>query len=106
MEPLSTTMVCSAERKTLGKTQGSERASSLTLNTEVNPEPEDSSAQFQRTAYSECPSLFVNPAWLRASITRFPQNLGTVSNREGLHPSRLQTVRRSTQRHPRSYSTP
>src|ERR671911_1787554 len=51
-------MVCSTERSTPGSAQGSERASSLTLKTAVNPESEESSAQFQRNAYSGIPSLF------------------------------------------------
>jgi hypothetical protein len=33
----------------------------LTLKTAVNPESEESSTQFQRTAYSRSPSLFFHP---------------------------------------------
>src|SRR5215218_1079810 len=91
-------MVCSTERSTPGSTQGSDGASSLTLKTAVKPESEESSTQFQRTAYSGSPSLFFHLARLRASITYLPQNLGIVSDREGPYPLRLQIARRSIQR--------
>src|SRR5687767_13834832 len=99
-------MVCSTQRSTPGSTQGSERASSLTLKTAVNPESEESSTQFQRTAYSGIPSLFFHLTRFRASITHLPQNLGIVSDREGLHTLRLQIVGCSIQGHPRRHSTP
>src|SRR5687767_2994962 len=90
-------MACSTQRSTPGSEKGRERASSLTLKTAVNPESEESSTQFQRTAYSGIPSLFFHLTRFRASITHLPQNLGIVSDREGPFPARLQTVRRSTQ---------
>src|SRR5215210_8044681 len=99
-------MVCSTERSTPGSAQGSERASFLTLKTAVNPESEESSTQFQRTAYSVSPSLFFHLARLRASITHIPQNLGIVSDREGPYTLRLQILRRSIQWHPRRHFTP
>ena len=77
------------QRSTPGSEKGRERASSLTLKTAVNPESEESSTQFQRTAYSGSPSLFFHLARLRASITHLPQNLGIVSDREGPYPLRL-----------------
>src|SRR5215218_6562880 len=95
-------MVCSTQRST----QGSKRASFLTLKTAVNPESEVSSTQFQLTAYSGSPSLLFHLARLRASITHLPQNLGIVSDREGPYTLRLQIVRRSIQWHPRRHSTP
>jgi hypothetical protein len=67
-------MVCSTERSTPGSTHGSERASSLTLKTAVNPESEESSTQFQRTAYSESPSLFFHSfgtlIWVTLQLSR------------------------------------
>src|SRR3712207_817586 len=99
-------MVCSTERNTPGSTQGRDRASSLTLKTAVNPESEESSTQFQRTAYSRSPSLFFHLTRLRASITCIPQNLGIVSDREGPYPLRLRSARRSIQWLPRKHSTP
>jgi hypothetical protein len=47
----------------------------LTLKTAVNPESEESSTQFQRTAYSGIPSLFFHLTRFRASITHPPRNL-------------------------------
>src|SRR5918999_1999281 len=81
VEPLSTTTVCSTESSTPGSEKGKERASSLTLKTAVNPESEESSTQFQRTAYSGSPSLFFNPFGMLFCITPRPFR-GRVSSEQ------------------------
>src|SRR5215210_8715138 len=84
-------MTCSTERNTPGRTQGKDLASPLTLNTAVKPEDEESSTQFQRTAYSGSPSLFVHPSGRTISVTQ--QSCGGRASSEQLRQRPLYSKR-------------